>query len=48
VYLMRIGPSGSERPVVRIDDTQYVDVADVVNDFDEAFFGNDGLNCATS
>jgi 2,4-didehydro-3-deoxy-L-rhamnonate hydrolase len=43
VYLMRIGPSGSERPVVRIDDTQYVDVADVVNDFDEAFFGSDGL-----
>lgn len=44
MYLMRIGPSGSERPVVRIDDTQYVDVADVVNDFDEAFFGSDGLN----
>jgi len=40
---MRIGPSDSERPVVRIDDTQYVDVADVVNDFDEAFFGSDGL-----
>jgi 2,4-diketo-3-deoxy-L-fuconate hydrolase len=40
---MRIGPSGSERPIVRIDDTQYVDVADVVNDFDEAFFGSDGL-----
>jgi 2,4-didehydro-3-deoxy-L-rhamnonate hydrolase len=43
MYLMRIGPAGSERPVVRIDDTQYVDVADVVNDFDEAFFGSDGL-----
>lgn len=43
MYLMRIGPSGSERPIVRIDDTQYVDVADVVNDFDEAFFGSDGL-----
>jgi 2-keto-4-pentenoate hydratase/2-oxohepta-3-ene-1,7-dioic acid hydratase in catechol pathway len=41
---MRIGPSSSERPVVRIDDTQYVDVADVVNDFDEAFFGSNGLN----
>jgi 2-keto-4-pentenoate hydratase/2-oxohepta-3-ene-1,7-dioic acid hydratase in catechol pathway len=40
---MRIGPSGSERPVVRIDDTQYIDVADVINDFDEAFLGNDGL-----
>lgn len=43
MYLMRIGPSDSERPVVRIDDTQYVDVADVVNNFDEAFFGSDGL-----
>jgi 2-keto-4-pentenoate hydratase/2-oxohepta-3-ene-1,7-dioic acid hydratase in catechol pathway len=43
MYLMRIGPSGSERPVVRIDDTRYIDVADVVNDFDEAFFGSDGL-----
>jgi 2,4-didehydro-3-deoxy-L-rhamnonate hydrolase len=43
MYLMRIGPAGSERPVVRIDDTHYVDVADVVTDFDEAFFGSDGL-----
>ena len=43
MYLMRIGPSGSERPVVRIDDTHYLDVADVINDFDEAFFGSDGL-----
>jgi 2-keto-4-pentenoate hydratase/2-oxohepta-3-ene-1,7-dioic acid hydratase in catechol pathway len=43
MYLMRIGPSGSERPVVRIDDTHYIDVADVVNDFDEAFFGSNGL-----
>ena len=43
MYLMRIGPAGSERPVVRIDDTRYVDVADLVGDFDEAFFGSDGL-----
>jgi 2,4-didehydro-3-deoxy-L-rhamnonate hydrolase len=43
MYLMRIGPSGSERPVVRIDDTRYIDVADVVSDFDETFFGSDGL-----
>jgi 2,4-diketo-3-deoxy-L-fuconate hydrolase len=43
MYLMRIGPARSERPVVRIDDTRYVDVADVVGDFDEAFFGSDGL-----
>lgn len=43
MYLMRIGPAGSERPVVRIDDTYYVDVAGVATDFDEAFFGSDGL-----
>lgn len=43
MYLMRIGPAGSERPVVRVDDTRYIDVTDVVGDFDEAFFGNDGL-----
>jgi 2,4-didehydro-3-deoxy-L-rhamnonate hydrolase len=43
MYLMRIGPAGSERPVVRIDDTHYLDVSDVVGDFDEAFFGSEGL-----
>jgi len=42
VYLMRIGPAGAEKPVVRIDDTTYVDVSDVVGDFDEAFFGSAG------
>jgi len=43
MYLMRIGPAGSERPVVRIDDRHYIDIADVVDDFDEAFFGSGGL-----
>jgi 2,4-didehydro-3-deoxy-L-rhamnonate hydrolase len=43
MYLMRIGPTGSERPVVRIDENHYVDVADVVSDFDEGFFGSGGL-----
>ena len=43
MYLMRIGPAGSEKPVVRIDDTHYLDVSDVVGDFDEAFFSRDGL-----
>lgn len=38
--LMRIGPAGSERPVVRLDDERYVDVSDVVRDFDEAFFAS--------
>lgn len=43
MYLMRLGPIGSERPVVRIDNSHYVDVSDVVDDFDEAFFGSNGL-----
>ncbi len=41
--LMRIGPPGQERPIVRIDDRTYVDVSDTVADYDEAFFGADGL-----
>ena len=39
MFLMRIGAVGAEKPIVRIDDLTYVDVSDVVNDFDEAFFG---------
>jgi 2,4-diketo-3-deoxy-L-fuconate hydrolase len=42
VKLMRLGPAGAERPAVRLDDTSYVDVSDVVGDFDEAFFGSGG------
>ena len=38
MHLMRLGPVGGEKPVVRIDDNSYVDVSDVVGDFDEAFF----------
>ena len=38
MYLMRIGNLGSEKPVVRVDDSTYVDVSDVVTDFDERFF----------
>jgi 2,4-didehydro-3-deoxy-L-rhamnonate hydrolase len=41
VRLMRIGPPGSERPVVRVG-TGYVEVGDVVPDFDEAFFAGGG------
>ncbi len=37
--LMRLGPAGHEKPVVRVDDDAYVDVSDVISDFDEAFFG---------
>jgi 2-keto-4-pentenoate hydratase/2-oxohepta-3-ene-1,7-dioic acid hydratase in catechol pathway len=39
---MRIGARGAEKPVVRVDDTTYVDVSDLVTDFDEAFFGGGG------
>jgi 2,4-didehydro-3-deoxy-L-rhamnonate hydrolase len=46
VLLMRIGPAGSERPAVRLTamaEGSYVDVSDLVRDFDEAFFGSGGL-----
>lgn len=36
--LMRIGDPGHERPVVRIDEHTYVDVSDLVADFNEEFF----------
>jgi 2-keto-4-pentenoate hydratase/2-oxohepta-3-ene-1,7-dioic acid hydratase in catechol pathway len=42
MQLMRLGPPGRERPVVRVDDTHHVDVSDLVHDYDEAFFGADG------
>lgn len=41
--LMRIGPAGQEKPVVRVNETSYVDVSDITADFDEAFFGRGGL-----
>jgi 2,4-diketo-3-deoxy-L-fuconate hydrolase len=43
VYLMRIGAPGAEKPVVRVDDRSYVDVSDLVTDFDENFFGSNGI-----
>ena len=43
MYLMRIGALGAEKPVARIDDQTYVDLADQVDDFDENFFGGGGL-----
>jgi hypothetical protein len=42
MYLMRIGAPGAEKPVVRIDDTHYIDVSDVTPDFDERFFAAGG------
>src|SRR5918993_3812251 len=41
---MRIGSAGKEKPVARLDDETYVDLSDVADDFDEAFFGSGGLN----
>ncbi len=47
VQLLRIGPAGAERPAVRArhgdeGDDGYVDVSDVVPDFDGAFFAAGG------
>jgi len=41
---MRIGAPGAEKPVVRVDDDHYVDVSDLVHDFDERFFGAGGTD----
>ena len=42
--LMRLGPVGHEKPVVRVDDEHYVDVSDVTADFNEAFFTEPGMH----
>jgi 2-keto-4-pentenoate hydratase/2-oxohepta-3-ene-1,7-dioic acid hydratase in catechol pathway len=44
VHLQRIGAPGAEKPVARLDEETYVDLSDVVGDFDEAFFGGGGLD----
>ena len=44
MYLMRLGAFGVERPVARIDDDTYIDLSDVVTDFDESFFGSGGVD----
>ena len=41
--LIRIGDLGAERPAVLLDDETYLDVSDEVRDFDERFFGSDGI-----
>jgi 2,4-didehydro-3-deoxy-L-rhamnonate hydrolase len=50
MHLMRIGPAGAEKPVVRIDETSYVDVSDLVPDFDTTYFagGHDQLREAVA
>jgi 2,4-didehydro-3-deoxy-L-rhamnonate hydrolase len=50
MHLMRIGQPGAEKPVVRVDDRSYVDVSDLVTDFDAAYFtgGHDRLRAAVA
>ena len=42
--LMRIGQPGDERPAVGAHEKSYIDVSDVVSDFDEAFFAAGGID----
>jgi 2,4-didehydro-3-deoxy-L-rhamnonate hydrolase len=42
VRLMRLGEPGREKPVVLVEDDTYVDVSDVVADFDERFLASGG------
>jgi 2,4-diketo-3-deoxy-L-fuconate hydrolase len=44
VKLMRIGGAGAERPVVRVGNKHFVDVSDVVSDFDETFFRSGAID----
>jgi 2-keto-4-pentenoate hydratase/2-oxohepta-3-ene-1,7-dioic acid hydratase in catechol pathway len=41
--LLRIGAFGAEKPAALVDEHSYVDLSDVVLDFDEAFFAHDGI-----
>src|SRR5438132_12931746 len=43
VLLMRIGPAGAEKPAARVGDDSYVDLSDLLPDFDEAFFASGAL-----
>ncbi|MEV7608594.1 fumarylacetoacetate hydrolase family protein [Microbacterium sp. NPDC089320] len=42
--LLRIGPAGAEKPAALVGDDHYLDLSDVVDDFDEAFFAGAGLD----
>lgn len=42
--LLRVGPPGGERPAVLVTDTRYVDVSDIVRDYDAEFFETGGVN----
>jgi 2-keto-4-pentenoate hydratase/2-oxohepta-3-ene-1,7-dioic acid hydratase in catechol pathway len=41
--LARYGNPGAEKPAVLLDDNSTIDVSSFAGDFDEAFFGGDGL-----
>ncbi|MDQ0646214.1 2-keto-4-pentenoate hydratase/2-oxohepta-3-ene-1,7-dioic acid hydratase in catechol pathway/NAD(P)-dependent dehydrogenase (short-subunit alcohol dehydrogenase family) [Microbacterium natoriense] len=45
--LMRIGAVGAEKPSVLLDADNYVDLSDLVHDFDEEFFGSGGVSRIT-
>lgn len=42
--LIRVGPPGQERPGAHVADGWFVDLSDVVDDFDETFFGSGGVD----
>lgn len=42
--LIRVGPAGSETPGVLIDDETFVDLADIVGDYDEQFFASGAID----
>jgi len=44
VRLTRIGAPGAEKPAAMVSDDTYVDLSDVVHDYDEAFFGGGGID----
>jgi 2,4-diketo-3-deoxy-L-fuconate hydrolase len=44
MYLLRVGAPGAEKPAALAGDDTYVDLSDVVTDFDERFFGGGGLD----
>jgi 2-keto-4-pentenoate hydratase/2-oxohepta-3-ene-1,7-dioic acid hydratase in catechol pathway len=42
--LLRVGPAGAEKPAALLSDEEAIDLSDVVDDFDERFFGEGGLD----
>jgi len=42
--LVRLGAAGAEKPAALLDDDNYIDLSDVVDDFNEAFFAADRMD----